>query len=236
MAITRSQRALEVWNRCVRAVNLLQYVAQSGGPLGEYRYRVGMISPAEQDLLVWLVGFIVISATRAEPPEGEWVDQESLALTQLFNDDWMENVAPHLPPMLRNLVNRFRTRERTRGGIGLIRACEERTSPRDVLLRLGFWVVDGDSTFHMVGRGRVVEDVVPEGPAVLVFEPVTQAPSPSSTVHWTESSSGDCPQFDTDRHYIESSVENSPETETEEAEDGEDDDDDDDDGPDDVGS
>ena len=73
----------------------------------------------------------------------------------------------------------------------------------------------------MVGRGRVVEDVVPAAPAELVFEPVSQAPSPSSTVASSESSSGDCPQFDSDGHMIESSVENSPETETEEGENGE---------------
>jgi hypothetical protein len=49
-----------------------------------------MISPAEQDLLIWLVSFIVISVTRVKPPEGEWVNQESLALTELFDDLWME--------------------------------------------------------------------------------------------------------------------------------------------------
>ena len=221
MAITRSQRSLEVRNRCARAVNYLSYVANAGGFPGAYRYRVGMLAPEQRELLIWLISFIVISATREEPPEGEWADREAEALRELFDDLWMENLTPLLPPIFLDLLNRFRAGSRTRGGVGLIRACEERTSPQDVLLRVGFQVVDGERRFRMVGRGRVVEDVVPAAPAELVFEPVSQAPSPSSTVASSESSSGDCPQFDSDGHMIESSVENSPETETEDGEEGE---------------
>ena len=219
MVMTRSQRALEVRNRCARAVNFLSYVANVGGFPGQYQYRVGMISPAGRDLIIWLVSFIVISVTRAEPPEGEWAGQEALVLRELLDDPWMANMSPLLPPMFLELLNRFRARERIRGGVRLIRACEERTNPRDVLLRVGFHVVDGERGFRMEERGRVVEEVLLEGPARLVFAPVPQAASPTFTMHLTESSSGSCPQFDSDGHMIASNVGSIAETETEDGED-----------------
>ena len=155
MAMTRSQRAWEVRTRCTRAVNLLAYMTLSGG---DHRYIAGRISPDERELLVWLIGFIVISATQAGPPVGPWVDQESLALTELFDDPWMENVGPYLPPKLKKFLCLFRTGQLTRGDKRLIGACQEQTSPREVLMHVGFRYVEGGTTFHMVGRGIVVAE------------------------------------------------------------------------------
>ena len=80
----------------------------------------------------------------------------------------------------------------------------------------------------MIGRGRVVETVVPEGPLVLVFEPIYQASTSTAAL---DESLGDCPQFNSDGfdsggRYIDSSMGKSPESETK----------DEDDGPEEVGS
>jgi len=223
MVLTRSQRAAEIRARCLRAANLLVFVAWSGG---EYLYTAGMISPEERELLVWLVSFISISATRAGPPVGPWVEQEGLVLRELLDAQWMLNAEASLPPMFRNLVNLFLTGQRTWGDIRLIRTMEERTSPRDVLMHVGFWFVEGASTFHMVGRGRVVETVtpvVPADPPVLDWGHIYMASSSSDTGYTTRTSQVTCPQYDADGHQIESSAGNSPEPDT----DDEDDDDDD---------
>jgi hypothetical protein len=213
MMVTRS-RTLEVLNRCARAVNFLSYATLSAGPPNEegyrapneYGYRMGMLSPEEEDLLFWLVSFIVLSATRTGPPEGDWVEEEARVLMELFDDGWAENVAPHLPPMLDNYVSLFQDGERTWGDVRLIRACQERTNFRDVLLRVGFWVVDGARMFHMPDRRSVVEESAQE----------YVSSSASSSEVSEETSYGYCPQFDSDGHYIETSMENSPESETEE--------------------
>jgi hypothetical protein len=127
-------RALEVCNRCQRAMNFLSYVALSVGTPNEYGYRMGLLSPEDQDVLIWLVSLIVLSSTWVAPPEGEWVEQEAEALIELFEEGWTENVRPHVPPILRNFVDIFRAGELTWGDNRLICACEERTSPQDVLL------------------------------------------------------------------------------------------------------
>jgi len=218
VALTRSQRAMEVRGRCARAVGLLAQVALTGGPAGLCRYRVGMISLVDRDLVIWLISFVVRSVMRESPPEGPWVEQESLALTELFLDDlWMLNVGPYLPPVLRNLLGLFRTGQLTRGVVRLIRACEERTM--EVMLRVGFSVVDGPNVTRMLGRNRLVMEVEPELPAALVFEQIYQASS--SSAGSTTASSGDCPIFDSDGNFIESSMGNSPEPGTEEEESGE---------------
>jgi hypothetical protein len=59
MMFTRS-RALEVCNRCRRAMNFLSYVALSVGTPNKYGYCVGLLSPEDQDVLIWLVSFIVL--------------------------------------------------------------------------------------------------------------------------------------------------------------------------------
>jgi len=154
MVVTRSQRALEVLNRCAQAVNLLAYVAWSGE---EYRYTAGMLSPEQQDLLIWVIAFVVRGATRmAGPSEGRWEEQEALALTELFDDRFMEDVAPWLPPVFRNVLGRFRTGQRQLGNRSLCLACEMRaTNPRGLLLHAGFRYVEGEDTFHVVGSGIV---------------------------------------------------------------------------------
>ena len=95
---------------------LLSYVATnlSGG---KYRYTEGMISPAERDLVVWLISCIVLLvATRAGPPVGPWVNQELQAVTELLMEEgWGEDMGLYLPPVLRNLVNLFRTGGGVRG-------------------------------------------------------------------------------------------------------------------------
>ena len=227
MALTRSQQAAEIRARCLRATNLLIFVAWSGG---EYLYTAGMISPEERELLVWLISFISISATRAGPPVGPWVEQEALVLRELLDAQWMLNAEASLPPLFRNLVNLFLTGQRTWGDSRLIRTMEERTSPRDVLMHAGFWLVEGASTFHMIGRGRVVETVTPVVPAdpfvvdppVLDWGHIYMASSSSNMANTTRTSQVTCPQYDTDGHQIESSAGNSPEPDT----DDEDDDDD----------
>jgi hypothetical protein len=71
-------------------------------------------------------------------------------------------------------------------------------------MRVGFFVGLGEYTFHM-----------PAGSSQIVRTGGTPDESPESSVVFS-TSSGDCPQFDEDGHYIETSMENSLESETEE--------------------
>ena len=132
---------------------MLAYVACSGG---EYRYTAGMLSPVELDLLTWMIALVVRAATRLGPAGGPWEEEETLALTERFDDGFMENVAPCLPPVLRNVVCRFRTGQRVVGHRGLRLACEGRvSSPRLVLICAGFLYVDGEETSLMMGSATV---------------------------------------------------------------------------------
>ena len=70
-------------------------------------------------------------------------------------------------------------------------------------MHLGFRVVEGDNMFHIDGGGHVVQ-----GLQLLVDV---------SEVSGSESiSTGEVPQFDEDGHYIEPSMGNRTETESEE--------------------
>ena len=95
-------------------------------------------------------------------------------------------------------------------------------------MRVGFRFVEGASTFHMIGRGRVVETdapVVPVGPPVVDWGNMYMASSSSNTANTTRTSQVSRPDFDTDGHQIESSAGNSLEPDTNDG-----------DKPDDVGS
>jgi hypothetical protein len=171
MLMTRSARDVEIKQRCCRAVNLFTNVTLVGA---QYWYTVGMLNPLELDLFVWLVSFIAIASSQ-QAMRGPWVEREKEAILDLINHDWMESYRVHVPPVLRAMLFLIRKGEHWNCNLRLLQACEERTTdPTFVLLHLGYWVCAGPSSFHMIGRGRVIEqpELVssdPEGPPILVY-------------------------------------------------------------------
>ena len=182
MVMTRSTRDLEIQMRCYRAVNLFTNLTMDGA---EYRYTTGMLTPLDLDLLVWLLCFIAITASQDwTTVEGPWVEREKRYIIHMIDDEWMHNHAVHVPPVSRKMLYLFRTGQHTYCNCRLLRACLERTVPVNVLLHLGYWVVAGQTCFHMIGRDRVLEEPVPEVPPVLVYGQLAPS-SAASTVSAT---------------------------------------------------
>ena len=201
VVMTRSRRAAEVRLRCSRAVGLLGVIVLTGA---QYVYTEGMVSDEDRDLVVYLVRVVVLSSTRVGPPAGPWVDQEMLVLRALFTAGWMVVHSEHLPPALRRYINLFREDRQEYGSVRLLCDMRYNVWSRNVFLRVGFFVVLGVHTFHM-----------PAGSSRILRTGGTPDESPESSVVFS-TSSGDCPQFDKDGHYIETSMENRLESETEE--------------------
>jgi hypothetical protein len=160
-----------------------------------------MMPPQDLELVMWVMSFVVQSATQVGPPEGPWMDQETLVLRELLDDSWVDVHAARLPWRLRSLIALFWADQHTWGAIRYIWALQLRTNAQNVLMHLGFWVVEGENMFHMDGGGHVVQGLQ----MLLDVSDVSGLGSVST---------GEVPQFDEDGHYIEPSMGNRTETET----------------------
>ena len=148
--MTRSRRAVEVRDRCTRAVGLLGMIALAGA---QYQYTVGMITPQELDLVVWLLRFVALWPTQRGEAEGPWAEQEMTVLRELFDCTWMDVHNRHLPSKIRYLLSLFQMNHCNWGAVLYVRTLPLRTSPRDVLMHLGYWVVEGEIIRHMYREG-----------------------------------------------------------------------------------
>ena len=82
MVMTCAQRRAEVVARCTVAVARLAAFAERTGlhqqVVGQHRINLVEDWPEAQDLgrIIWLLSFVTLSASRAGPPDGPWVEQE----------------------------------------------------------------------------------------------------------------------------------------------------------------
>jgi len=171
MVMTRAQRRAEVVARCTVAVGRLAAFAETTGlhqqVAGQYRINLVEDWPDPHDLgrIIWLLSFVTLSASRAGPPEGPWVGQERAAILACLTDEWMEVHEGRFPPLVWTVLTSFCQGRRMWGEAVLLNMCQERVRPTEILMRLGYRLVDGGFVRRMV-RNAVIIDVDLHGPEV----------------------------------------------------------------------
>ena len=171
MVMTRAQRRAEVVMRCSVAVAQLSAFAEATGLQQEVagQYRINLVEgwPEAHDLgrIIWLLSFVTLSASRAGPPDGPWVEQERAAILACLTDEWMEVHKGRFPTLVWTVLTAFWQGRRMWGEAVLLHMCQERIRPTEILMRLGYRLVEGGCVRRMV-RNAVIIDVNLQGPEV----------------------------------------------------------------------